>query len=447
MKKKLTNNLGLKLISLIFSIVLWIVVVNINDPVIPKKFYNIPVSLLNTSSLTEDGKVYEVLDGTDNIGTVTITGQRSIVDSIAAGDIVATANVESDLNEDGTVNINLYCNRYNTKLSNIKGSINKVKLNIEDKKTVQLVLKASTTGNAADGCLIGSVSMDQNLIRIEGPESIVSTIAKASAVVDVSGATSNVATYAEVRLLDAEGHEVVNRALTKNCEQVKVSVEILNTKSVPVVLTASGIPSNGYLSTGVIEVEPQTVMIAGTASNLAKVDVITVPETELDITDQAENMIASVDLDGYLPSGITWADSSFDGKVQATVYIEKAEVKNVTVPNRSLVVVHIPEGMEAKILTGLPEGADGVRVQIAGLANQISEVQETSVVGYIDMNLFAADLGLTSAEDILPGIYQAELLFNNIGETKVVSPVVISLEITDLTAETESESAEEQNAN
>ena len=43
--KKLTNNLGLKVLALLFAIALWIVVVNIDDPVKPAQY---------TISVTQD---------------------------------------------------------------------------------------------------------------------------------------------------------------------------------------------------------------------------------------------------------------------------------------------------------------------------------------------------------------------------------------------------------
>ena len=36
--KKLTNNLGLKVLAVLFAIALWIVVVNIDDPVKPAQY-------------------------------------------------------------------------------------------------------------------------------------------------------------------------------------------------------------------------------------------------------------------------------------------------------------------------------------------------------------------------------------------------------------------------
>ena len=47
MKNKLTHNLGLKILALVFSIGLWFVVNNITDPTIEKTFTSVPVEIIN----------------------------------------------------------------------------------------------------------------------------------------------------------------------------------------------------------------------------------------------------------------------------------------------------------------------------------------------------------------------------------------------------------------
>lgn len=58
--KKLTNNLGLKVLAVLFAIALWIVVVNIDDPVKPAQ-YTISVTQDNMDYLTSNGKYSETL--------------------------------------------------------------------------------------------------------------------------------------------------------------------------------------------------------------------------------------------------------------------------------------------------------------------------------------------------------------------------------------------------
>ena len=142
-KRRLTANWGLKLASLIFAAVLWFLVTNINDPVVTVRFGNVPVTLKNTDTITDAGDVYQVLDNTDVIGTVTILAPRSIADSFSKDNIVAVADLDN-LTTRNTANIQLSVNKYSNEIDNISGSIDTVKLNIEKKKTATLPLVAST---------------------------------------------------------------------------------------------------------------------------------------------------------------------------------------------------------------------------------------------------------------------------------------------------------------
>ena len=93
MKKKLTANLGLKILAVLFSIAIWFIVININDPVDKSVFRHIPVEILNEDAVTDQGKVYEILDGT-NVIDVTVWAKRSILDTLREDNIIATADMQ-----------------------------------------------------------------------------------------------------------------------------------------------------------------------------------------------------------------------------------------------------------------------------------------------------------------------------------------------------------------
>ena len=57
MKKLLTNNLGLKLLSIVAAAMLWLVVLYIEDPVMYADFSPIQVTILNENVITDQGKV------------------------------------------------------------------------------------------------------------------------------------------------------------------------------------------------------------------------------------------------------------------------------------------------------------------------------------------------------------------------------------------------------
>ena len=87
--KKLTNNLGLKVLAVLFAIALWIVVVNIDDPVKPAQ-YTISVTQDNMDYLTSNGKYSETLGGKNTV-TFTASAKRSILEKLNMWKVMAYA--------------------------------------------------------------------------------------------------------------------------------------------------------------------------------------------------------------------------------------------------------------------------------------------------------------------------------------------------------------------
>lgn len=299
MKKKLTDNLGLKIGSILFAGILWLLVTNITNPSQKVGFNNVPVKIINADLITSQGKVYNVLEGSDVIDTVNVWLPRSISGSLRDENIVAIADMKN-LTNVNTIQIELSTNRYSESIDSIVGSSDVVKLNIEDKKSISIPLKATTSGTLQEGYIVGNVSTDQNLVRVTGPESVISQIKSAAVNVGITGFTSDIGTDAEIKLYDGEGKEVSKSNLTLNINSVGVKVEILTTKSVPLKFTALGTPAEGYRATGVVSSSPDAVLLAGKSNVLKNLSVIEVPDTALVITGATENVTVTVDINEYI---------------------------------------------------------------------------------------------------------------------------------------------------
>ena len=91
LKDKWKNNLGLKILAVLFAIFLWWMVVNIDDP-INKKTYAVDVTVTNPEVITNAGKSYQILDDTKSI-SVTVKARRKVLDEIKKSNIVATADL------------------------------------------------------------------------------------------------------------------------------------------------------------------------------------------------------------------------------------------------------------------------------------------------------------------------------------------------------------------
>lgn len=422
MGKKLTNNWGLKLIAILFALILWFAVINIDDPVVSETFKNVPVQLINTEVLTEAGMTYEVLDNTAVIETITIYGPRTLVESLNENDIVAKADV-NDITVANTVAVNVSVDvRNNSKITNIKSSLECVKLNIEKSKTKQLVINATTSGKLASGYIVGGIELDQNRVRISGPESIVSQIASAKVNVDVADASSDVATYGTVRLYDKAGTEIMSELLVKGTEKVHINVNVIPTKYVPVKYQLTGVPEEGYaVVEDSITCDIMTVLIGGETEALRDVNEIMITGEALDVSGLAEEKEFTVMLKNYLPDNIILGDKEYDGKVTIKVPIEEVVTEVVELLKENLTIANIPEGMQVTMV----DVPDYVELEVTGTVTKIREVMTGDVAAVIDMNAVLPSTGLSAW---LEGTYTVEAAMK-VPEGVESTPVMITIEV------------------
>ena len=63
MKERVSHNFGLKVLSVALAALLWLVVINSQDPVENVTFEDIPVTIINEDALTAKDKIPEVVEG------------------------------------------------------------------------------------------------------------------------------------------------------------------------------------------------------------------------------------------------------------------------------------------------------------------------------------------------------------------------------------------------
>lgn len=401
MRKKLLNNWSLKIISLVLAFLLWFVVVQIDDPQDDQDMGNIPVRLVNTELLEQENKVYEILDDTDTV-RVTAYAPKSVISQLRSSDIIAEADI-SRLTDINTVPITL--SSTNRNVASLLGSHDSVKLTVEERASKYVTLMSSTVGTVAEGYVVSGLTPDQNRIEVSGPKSSVEQVKYAGAEIDVTEATTNLTANVDIRLYDGDGNLVERSNLIKNVNYVRMSVEVLATKEVPVVLDVAGTPADGYMATGVAECTPMVVQIAGSAYNLTRINEIAIPAEELDITGEKEDLVRTIDLREYLPSNIRFADSNFNGNVTATVHIEPIVRKTLQITMSELKVINVPEGYDAEIRE---PAEDVVSVEFSGLNEQIQTLQSGTVAGTVDIDAW---MDKQNIERLRAGTYTIPVTF------------------------------------
>ena len=411
--KVITNNFGLKLLAALFALILWLVVVNIDDPKISQRF-STSVVIENAEYLTNQGKYFEVLDDTNTI-VFTVTAKRSYIEKLSNTDFKAVANMENAVidNESGMgkVPIEVTALRYSSLVTISKATQN-LEIALDNLAQDQFIVGVETTGTLPDGCALGEVTVRPNLLKVSGPESVVSRIDHVTASIDVTNMTADVVASVIPVLYDSDGNVIDKSDLILNMSTVTVTVRILDIKDVALIFNVTGTPADGYAYMD-MEYEPKTIAIKGTASALNNVTALNIPESALDISGARSDITQVVDVTEYLPDGVTVADQA-QAKVTVTVHIAQLSTKVVNIFPSSIRVLNLPEGYKLSFDTSV------IRVNVSGIAANLAALDTNSIVASID------------AGQLTPGTHEVELALD-LEENLYHEPVLVTVTVTEET--------------
>jgi YbbR domain-containing protein len=419
------------LLAIVVSCGLWFVVNNNIDPTEKKSYNNIKVEILNEDLLTNEGKVYDILDGTDTV-SVEVYGKRSVLQYISKDDIKATADM-SQLSFMNTISIEVSSARNNSELE-FKTNIDNVKLSIEDRKRVQMIINTTTTGEPADGYIVGNITASQNIVRLSGPESVINSVDHVEAAVNIDGYSADINTSAELKLYDVDNNEIKNSSISMNISTVNMAVTILATKEVPLEFIVPDEPPEGYVITDEIISVPETITIAGRKSVLDGISKITVSDSALSVADNTKDMTTIVNITKYLPTGIQIADSSFNGNVSVTIGIEQIVTKELKIPSKNFAAGNIPDGFNVTLKE--VDNEEPYVIKISGTQAVVDAVSANDVIGVVDMNMISDELGI---EEWVSGNYIGKITFNLPDNVELDSDYSMTLVLEENTEDEENE--------
>ena len=403
MKKQIFNNWILKLVSVVCAVLLWIIVYNSEDPVEFDRFYNVPVSFENTEVLEKEGKVYEVLGNSDIINYISVQAKRSVMNDLTKDDIHVVADF-NNMKMDGTIELEIYSEKYADGEIVFKPSAEELKLFVEAKAEKSPNIQVEIVGEPAEGYVVFSKNSSQNRISVSGGTSVVSRISKAVAKVDVTGATGDIITSVDLVLYDKDGAEIPADKLEMNVKSVTTTVNIYPTKTVPVGYEITGEPAEDYVTTGEVTYGVTEVELMGTTSNLYRVSEIVVKGEDVTIEGAEEDVVLNIDLDDYLPSGVYRVDrANDDGRTTVTVGVVPIVEEEFTLLANQVSIKNIPDNYFADLTLDTAE----FTITIRGAQPLIEELDSTKLKGTIDIAAWMeennfTELGVGTVYKIVP---------------------------------------------
>lgn len=382
MKDRLTNNIGLKVMSLLFAIILWMLVVNVDDPVDEETFRNVPVQVLHEEIFTTKASTYSILDGNETV-SVTVRARRKVLSDIRSSDITVTADIRNRVSNslsDATLPTDVEIKGFEGDYVEAYTNPRNIQIEIEPSAQKDFTISVKTNGTPRDGNTLGKLVADPKMIRLGGAESQINRVKKVVAEAQVSGLSKSQSVVAELKLLDADDEEIDPALFGNNLgsEGLKVDVEILKTKDIPIKVEDDDInPASGY-SIGKVTCVPQLVKVAGEEDKIKELEEIVIPAEALKLEDISSTQEVSVDLTKYLPDGIVLEDTTAD-TVIVTVPVEKYGTKVFTIPSNNIVLEKVAGGLKPTVAA-----LENIEIHVMGSDEALEKMTEAPSV-YVNM--------------------------------------------------------------
>ena len=422
-KYKFTDNLGLKIIAVIFAAFLWLIVVNLDNPVSTQTFSEIPVTIINEDIILSAGDTYQVL-GEEKVSVV-VSATRQVRQKLTKEDIVATADIKEMDTSTGLVPIKISIPNYAGKYESAEAAPRNLQIQREKSGKKVLSLTVSTgDSKVRDGYILGDMTVNPDKVTITGPESILDQIDRAVALIDVEGLAKDSEETAKLGLYDISGNPISQTRLGNNLGEggITVFVEVLKIKSVPISLSVSGTPAEGYKYTGYSS-EPETVQIYGEKDVVDKIEEIDVPV--IDVSGASQPIQKSVNISEYLPEGVQLVDEK-TANITVTAMVEEEGTRTINFMVSSIQIYNLAEGLQVSY-----EPDAEIALRFSGDQKALEMLDISNAVS-VDMSAY-----------VVPGVYDVHVDVDIPEGITLMKKVTVQLTV----AEKEQEGGNESDTN
>lgn len=389
MKERLTNNLGLKLLSVFLAFFVWLFVSNVSNPLISDSV-DVTVEIINEDVLSNSNLTYEVVGK----NKVTVTYQVHTLDrhKIKASDFKAYADLSELYDVTGSipVKVEMVNNRalVEGELSTKPGVV-QIKTETIQRKRFPLEIK--TLDSAEEGYAVGEITLAPDYIYVTGAESVIGKISTAGVELDLNGANSDFSGTVKPVFYDANGNKLegIEEDISLHTSDITYQVSILKVKNLGLDFQVDGEVAEGYRFTGV-ESDIKSISVEGRKATLASLTTVTVPKELLDLSGATSDVVVKVDLSKLLPDNVTIAGNQ-DAVATVVLKVEPLETRGFKLSTDDIELSGASEDLDYQW------SADAIQVDIQGLTEDLDNLVLEDMSPYVNVS----NMG--------PGTYQPSL--------------------------------------
>lgn len=379
-KNRLAHNFGWKIISLICSLILWMAIMNIDDPYVTTTIDKVPVRIINEYALQEQGKISEIENG--KTVTVKVRAPRSVAEKLTVHDISAIADyhqmslVHAVPIQVSVADTSAYIKEDITIESKHPEMMT---LTLEDFAEETFRVDVNREGNAREGYYISEIATRPSLITVSGSKKQIDRIDRVIVDINCDEIWQNFQYVTNPKAYDKNGYLIDEATISFETERVTLDVSVLPVKKIPLVVQTEGEPSYGYQSTST-QFVPNEISVAGATADLKSISSLIIP---FDISMQSGDVEAKINIETYLKE--IYQDKYIlvdeDKYVTVKVNIDKLPTKDIPVSSSDIEVRGLAPEYELLFTT-----KNEITMKVLGREEVLQDLTPESLKLYVDVS-------------------------------------------------------------
>lgn len=384
------KNGKLKFMAAVGTVVLWTVLMNNINPMQSVLIQDVPVTLLNTRAITDEGMSYHVTSG--STVDVEVSGRRSVVDTITKEDLAAYADM-SKLSITNAAEIRVNC-KVNGVTAESKETM--MAIAVEDTKELDYDIKVKTVGEVASGNYINAITPEHKSLKIKGPVTMVNVIGDVVAEYDISSAKDGDVLITDIVIYDKNGMVMDTKDLQLGFETVSATVSMYETKTVPLTVSVMGISDDGEITS--YTYDKNDIIIAADELTLeATKGIFMEVPVNIDSSVDSSEFVKVVNMADFLPKNVFLAEK--ENKLAINVSYEKYVEKNVDV---KIEMINKSRKLEYS--------AESLSVRVRGTKEDIDTLEITGIIDVngLEAGVYPVDVFIDNV-NVIPGEYKTNV--------------------------------------
>ncbi len=283
------------------SFILWVYLFISLNPKITNKIYNIPVKVVNSSSLKKNGLV--LLPSQKFSVNLTVEGRASDIYNLNAENFEIFLDLSLHEFRKGENVVRTYTRSIPSNISIIKPNELDVKILVDEFVEKRVYVDKAIEKSNEEGFYSFNPIITPEYVIVSGASEFVYSVDKAVVTSNFENLKQDTYQSLKVKFLDKEGNNI-NESLDVYPDIVEMYIMVRATKDVEVDVSFENNLKEG-LKLDSIEVIPKQITIIGTEDTISNINKISTEK--LDLSDIEENSILEIPL--KIPNGIEIIDS------------------------------------------------------------------------------------------------------------------------------------------